>query len=357
MQLINKIILIVSNEPWGDIWYSKHNWANELSKNNLVYFINPPRKWQFKDIFKTTIKTENYSETLKILNYNNRLPLTRFGFLFKINEALIFKALKKFFKNEKNLIFWTFDPYRLIYPQNLNLLHSIYFVADRYLIQREKILINNVNSIISVSKDLTKNIKRNHILNISHGISETEFNTDNNIDYDNFILYIGGIDYRLDFSLISNLLKAFPNEKFLFIGKISNIDDNDFRDIFIDKKFPNLEYKMAIHFKELKNYIAKAKVCLAPMKQGVQGNSINHHKILQYLAFGKPVLSAKFSDYQNNNLLIEYSDTKEAILKLKHILENPENRDLINKRINFAKQFLYKNLIKKIEEFINVLDR
>lgn len=353
MKLKNKTILIVSNESWGDIWYSKHNWAFELSKNNLVYFINPPRRWKFKAIFKTTIKIENYTETLKIFNYNNLLPLTRCGFLFKINEALIFKALTKFFKNEKNLIFWTFDPYRLIYPQNLNLLHSIYFVADRYLIPREKILINNVNSIISVSKDLTKDVKHNHILNISHGISETEFNTDNNVDCDNFILYIGGIDYRLDFSLISNLLKELPNEKFLFIGKISNIEDNNFRDIFIDRKFPNLEYKTAIHFKELKNYIAKSKICLAPMKKGVQGNSINHHKLLQYLAHGKPVLSAKFSDYQNNNLLIEYSDTQEAIFKLKNALENTEDIDLINKRINFVKQFLYSNLIKKIEEFIN----
>lgn len=354
MQLKNKTILIVSNEPWGNMWYSKHNWAFELSKNNLVYFINPPNRWKFKDIFKTTIKIKDYSKTLKILNYNNRLPLTKYNFLFKINESLIFKALNKFFKNKKKLIFWSFDPYRLIYPNKLNFLHSIYFVADRYLIPREKILIRNVNSIISVSKDLTKDINHHHILNLSHGISDSEFNTDKDVvGYENFILYIGGIDYRLDYLLIANLLKSFPNEKFLFIGKISNIDDNDFRDIFIDRKFLNFEYKMAIHFKELKNYIAKAKICLAPMKKGIQGNSINHHKLLQYLAHGKPVLSAKFIDYQDNNLLIEYSDTKDAILKFKNILEEADDIALINKRINFAKEFLYPNLIKKIEEFLS----
>ncbi len=352
MKLINKTILIISNEPWGDIWYSKHNWAFELSKNNKVFFVNPPKKWKFSNLFTSNVSINNYTDNLYILNYNNRLPYTRFNILFKINEFLVFKSLKKIFKNEKDIVFWTFDPYRLINPKKMNLLTSIYFIADKYQIQREKQLINNVENILSVSKELTKDIKNKPILNLSHGISESEFITEKKIN-DNFILYIGGIDYRLDYETIEHLLKSFPKEKFLFIGKISEIDDNSFKRIFIEKKYSNLEYKKAIHFKELKNYIYSAKICLAPMKKGVQGNSINHHKLLQYLSFGKPVLSAKFNDYKNNDLLIEYINSNEAVDKLKLLLDKEENNDVKQKRINFAKQFLYSNLINKIEMFFN----
>ena len=34
MKLENQTILVTSNEPWGDLWYSKQNYAYELSKKN-----------------------------------------------------------------------------------------------------------------------------------------------------------------------------------------------------------------------------------------------------------------------------------------------------------------------------------
>jgi len=351
MELKKKTILIISNEPWGDIWYSKHNWAYELSKNNIVYFINPSGRWRLKDVFKNKITTTNYSKSLKILSYKNRLPFTRFKILFNLNEKIIFNSLNKYLKDNKEIIFWTFDPYRLITPNKINILFSIYFIADKYQIPREEILISNVDYIFSVSKQLTKDIKNKNVLNLSHAIAETEFITDKKVD-DRFILYIGNIDYRLDYQLIEKLLQEFKDEKFLFIGKISIIKDKSFEKIFIDKRFVNIEYKEPIHFKELKNYIALAKVCLAPMKKEVHGNSINHHKLLQYLALGKPVLSAKFDDYKNNGLLIEYKNNKEAVGKLQELMKKSEDEEIINKRINFAKQYLYSSLIIKIQDFV-----
>jgi len=353
MQLKNKCILIISNEPWGDIWYSKHNWAFELSKDNLVYFVNPPKRWKLSHLFNKGIKVDNYTESLKIFNYNNRLPFTRFDFLFKLNENIIYKTLNAFFKDKKNIIFWSFDPYRLINPKKINKLFSIHFIADKYLMKREVELVNNSDYHITVSKELSDILKIKKTLILSHGISETEFVVEKTVLEDDYILYVGGIDYRLDYLLIKELLIKFSNEKFLFIGKLANVENEDFRNIFLEKKYKNLKHLPPIHFKELKNYIAKSKLCLAPMKLDVQGNNINHHKLLQYLALGKPILSAKFKDYSKNELLLEYSDKKEAIDKLNKLIENAEDVGIKQKRINFAKQFLYKNLIKEVESFID----
>ena len=68
----NKNIFIVSNETWGETWYSKHNYAWELSQNNKVYFINPPVPFSFSNIFKKNIVETKIKDSLSILTYKNK---------------------------------------------------------------------------------------------------------------------------------------------------------------------------------------------------------------------------------------------------------------------------------------------
>jgi hypothetical protein len=42
MELSGKNILLISPESWGQNHVSKHHYATELSKNNKIYFLNPP---------------------------------------------------------------------------------------------------------------------------------------------------------------------------------------------------------------------------------------------------------------------------------------------------------------------------
>ena len=57
MKSNGQTIFIISNEHWGPVWYSKHHYANELSASNIVYFINPPSKWKFTNLFSFGITT------------------------------------------------------------------------------------------------------------------------------------------------------------------------------------------------------------------------------------------------------------------------------------------------------------
>lgn len=79
----------------------------------------------------------------------------------------------------------------------------------------------------------------------------------------------------------------------------------------------------------------------------VNGNNINHHKLLQYLALGKPILVPQFTDYQNNKLVYAYNNHEEGIQQLSKILKEKQNELITQERITFAKQFTYENLIKK----------
>jgi len=355
IKLEKQTILVISNEPWGKMWFSKHNWANELSHKNTVYFINSPKKWTLKNLFSSNVEISNYSESLSIINYNNLLPLTRFGLIYKWNESIVVKLLTKKLKKDNGFIFLSFDPYRFSSPQLFKPLKSIFFRVDIFLLKkRERRLINNVDGVIVTAKELLKGVNAKKELVISHGISNSEFISENKIEYEaGFILYVGQIDHRLDVSLIKRMLIEFPDDQFLFIGTLVNISNSLFQELFYQNKYKNLIIHGVEHFKNLKNYVNKAKACLVPMDLSVHGNSVHHHKSLQYLAMGKPVVSPVFNDKINNvEFILGYKNEEEAIdiLKNINISETPEK---IEKRISFAKQFLYSNLIKKVEAFLN----
>ncbi|MDF1674519.1 MAG: hypothetical protein P1U44_02300 [Vicingaceae bacterium] len=356
MKLENQTLLVISNEPWGDIWYSKHNWAYELSKKNKVFFINPPIKWKISNLWSFKICIDDYSESLHVLDYQNILPFTRFSLIYKLNNFIVSKKIKKWLLNNnyKKYIFWTFDPYRFSNPQLFSPILSIYFRVDKYRVQKEKKLLNNIDKLVVTSKELLKDIIFNgSVLELSHGISSEEFVSTNTVIYEkDYFLYIGNIDHRLNIELIHRILQEFPNERFVFIGKTYNLFSESSQDIFYKNKYNNLIVHGVEHFKNLKNYIYYSKACLVPMDLKIHGNAVHHHKTLQYLALGKPVISPIFNDVINKEeYIISYKNDDEAIEKIKQ-LPNMETNEKVAQRIQFAKQFTYEKLIEKVEQFL-----
>jgi len=83
----------------GDIWYSKQNYAYELSKKNKVYFINPPLSWSPINLIYNPIRLSSYNENLKIISYQNFLPIIN-NLFNKLNNLLVSTYLKDFSKKK-----------------------------------------------------------------------------------------------------------------------------------------------------------------------------------------------------------------------------------------------------------------
>ncbi len=92
MKLENQTLLVISNEPWGDIWYSKHNWAYELSKKNKVFFINPPIKWKISNLWSFKICIDDYNESLQVLGYQKNVlnHLLHYNTLQRISDSELY---------------------------------------------------------------------------------------------------------------------------------------------------------------------------------------------------------------------------------------------------------------------------
>lgn len=358
----DKNIIIVSNEPWGDIWFSKHHYAKELSHSNKVIFINPPAKWRISNLWKRRITEKKVDENLSVLNYHNFLPF----FFMTFNNKVVSKRISQHLKKSKFSmdIFWSFDPQRLFIPSLFGAKKTIFHVVDKYQFKHpaELIFHQHVDGFILVSDEFVSqylSYNRPQIV-VPHGLSGDEFkieaNPNFNIDYSDFIVFIGNVDLRLDYQFIYKLGSKFPNEKFLFVGGIKTVDDIYFKKLFTDKELKNIIYLPPVHAKNVKYYIHAAKGCIAPMSTQLDGNMISHHKILQYMAHGKAVFCPVFSAYLPFDHLLYMDNSPERLLnKLNDFLTTGEKVELKTERIEIAQQHNYSHHLKTINNFIESL--
>ena len=103
MVLTDKTILLVSPEPWGHIYVSKHHYAIHLAKRgNKVFFLNPPKGY-------FSVLDSEYPN-LRILDYAGFWRGIRYfpKFLRTINFRLVYKRLEKYAQKKFDFV-WSFD--------------------------------------------------------------------------------------------------------------------------------------------------------------------------------------------------------------------------------------------------------
>jgi hypothetical protein len=360
MELKGFNILITSNEPWGDVWFSKHNYANELSKHNRVVFADPTPSWRPNGVFGPHISLDQVQENLHVLRYGNVLPAVH-DLPFRLNNAIVSRAIIKALhaRGLKPDLFLSFDPSRLFDPSLLGAKHSAFIAVDAYSMQMrgERFIYPRMDRFITVSGSFNAFFKPYHkpILTISHGIPAEAFNAvPAPLGFRNYGIYVGTLDLRLDLGLLRGLIEDHPEVPFVFIGPYALEGHAEASQLFREGHFPNVHLLGPMPYKKLAACIAGASFCLAPMGRHFPGNNISHHKIYQYLALGKPVFSTVFSEYKPiGDLLYMHDDPRELRAALSHFLEENEPGTLAAERIAHARTRTYDAILRTIGNFMD----
>lgn len=359
MELKGLNIMIVSNEGWGDMWYSKHNYAYELARHNEVLFVGPTDRWKPAFLKGCNISVEPALDRLRLLRYNNVLPaITQLS--YRWNNAIVSQAIRKRLDQLQWPVdlFISFDPSRLHQPQDLGAKASLFIAVDKYNYTQlgERYLFGNVDGIVTISSSFNAFYKpfNKPILTIGHGISTEEFQAPElQAPYRDFGLYVGGIDHRMDLELVERMVRAHPEVPFIFIGAFKFAGNSRAEDLFLHRRYANLHYLGIKPFKELKTWIAASRFCLAPMDISLSGNEISHHKILQYLALGKPVFSTIFTEYLPvAHLLHMRNDHADLMALFGAFLSGYEPESLVQQRIAWARKHTYGNILAEIGDFL-----
>lgn len=366
VKLENQTILIVANEPWGNVWFSKHNYAWELAKRNNVLFINSPQKWKFKNLFINKISSSQIHKTLSIVSIENYLP-SSFPILMELNNFINSKRVKRFVsKQNSKFILWSFTPLVFFRPKMLGCFLSIFHSVDMHWpkFYGTKIISEQADKLILISKEIEfeyTSVKKPKLI-VPHGISPEAYELDDKKkkevtkeleQYGKFGLFVGSIDDRLDFHFIEQLAIKFPATNFIFIGPINILKKKNHLVLF-HGKHKNIIPLGTRPYRDIKYYINLAYFCISPMEIDYPGNNISHHKTIPYLAQGKAIFSPPFKEYNNfYNLMYMNYDNSVLLKLLDEFIKNGEDLFLRDKRIDFSKSYLYENNILKIEQFIN----
>ena len=373
-KLSGKVVFILSPNKWGKMKLSKHHYAITLANlGNRVFFIEPPDLSLEK---KMSIQSVTEYPGLFIVSYRPFLRGKRFLPAFIIKRLLKKQVaiLKKAIQYKPDLVM-SFDPCRFENLKWFGATYSIYFAADLYPPGSVPGEVTSADICFGVSPTIVEQLKKNNSFSyfIHHGLN-TDFELlaqkrleDQSPRASNKTVTVGYIGNllmgALDRFMMKQVISARPELKFVFWGQYEKKQDHlvahkkkDVKD-FIDflETSRNVELRGPKHQTDLANEIEPVDMfwmCYDLRKSWLWDGS-NSHKILEYLATGKPVVSHHIATYKNSNLLymMESNNNDSFAFLFDDVVEkvkNGEDESLKDKRIKFALSNSYEKHVMEI---------
>lgn len=357
MKVVNKIILLISPEPWNHIFVSKHHYASHLAKRgNKVFFLNPPLDQV------SCIETE-YSNLFSV-EYKGFIKGLRFlpSFLQKRIIRKKFEELQLLCEIKFEIV-WSFD--NSVFSDFSALPKSIYSVSHIVDLNQDfefKRATNTANLCLSTSEYIADKQRRYNLNshNIGHGFNKLErslepfkLNGENKINCG----YAGNLDIEyLDWALIEKLLIDFSIVDFHFAGQWKMIDR--FTQI---TKNANFHYYGKLPANKLPSFYEAMDLLMIGYKYADYPEQLaNPHKMMEYLASGKMVIATWTEEYEElhkSELLCMSKSSGEFIRMFKEIVSNLDDwnsNDKINTRKEFALNNTYDKQIERIEKLMEV---
>lgn len=352
----NKKILVISPEPWGINFVSKHHYALELSKENTVYFLNPPSspRGSRMDI---TVTEEN--EKLFLVSYRNLIPrLNQIPFLLQ-NRMYRIQAIKiqDYLEIAEFDLIWSFDPYRFydqkVWKAEKRLYHCVDF---HFNAKHEGIIIKSSDLTVVISE-----IMNDHFQNIPTRFSPIGHGFDPNYTLEEVevpgskklkAFYIGNISGLLAFRRLIQLAQAHPEIDFILIGPHQFKDNkNPFSSI------ENIYLTGEINAELIPSYLKYSSINLLLLKDRKGVPNSNSHKLMAYFDSGKVTLSDHLIDYENadNSLILLAKDAANFSKQFNEVISNIESHNSTEKqkiRRQFASNNTYSEKLKKISNLL-----
>jgi glycosyltransferase involved in cell wall biosynthesis len=320
-----------------------------------------------------SLKAEPLSSKLVLFT-----PLALFPFFYKLqwvhtlNLFFSFRVIRRVIENLGfcNCILWLYHPmdHPLLdwfHPRILSVFDwaeewSKYFTdlspkRRRDILNYERHIIENADIVFTVSEPLLEKALRHnpHSYELMDGAGNELFQVSGEIPEDirsipgPVIGYIGTIMERFDVELVALAVKELPECSFVFIGDVHTSRIN----ISALQERKNCYFLGGKSYSELMAYMSRFDVCILPYKK----NSINQPptKIFDYLATGKPIVSAPFPESEKFKDYVRFASSNDDFVgAIKAALD--ENSEELNKaRIRKAQANTWAHRAREIMETLS----
>lgn len=262
-------VVIMSMEPWGDMWYSKQHYAAQLAQDREVYFVSLPDRWRWTDLFSFRASQSISPEGVHVVEYRNNLPLRLLGTrLSSLMNRLNALKLARIMPADEYVI-WSFFPTTLAKHLARSNTGSkvIYHVVDPYIDRpNDRSFARAADLVVAINPwylDYYRRVNANCIL-IPHGVQPTnrQFDPDEvqalRARFGRFAVLASGLSRSLNFPLLLQFARSQPEVPLVIVGKRFPLPNQ--AQALSDELFglPNVHYLGILHPDRLKNLVHAA---------------------------------------------------------------------------------------------------
>ena len=304
-------IFLYSQEPWGDMWYSKHHYAAHLAKTHTVFFVSPPTRWRIGDLLSFGVKVHEVPEGVKVVEYRHNLPLSLLPpWLADRVAATIARKLRKL-TAVRNPVHWCFHPTQVVdqWIAQAPGGRVIYHVVDPYHdLRHERAFARACDLIVAVN---TWYVERYEQLNpncllVPHGVSIQDRRHDDALvaaareRWGRYAILAASFGRSVNYALLARVASRYKDLRLILAGQIFPLDNEAqaLRESLL--ALPNVVYVGVKHPDELRNLICAAELGLIaydvePTLETPTNAGRTPLKVLTYLAQLRPVVSTSNS--------------------------------------------------------------
>lgn len=359
------------------MFVSKHHYAIELAKRgNTVFFLNPPDQVSIVRKDAIEIKRSELTDSLFLIEHQLFFPYAlKFHALWLFQWMMQFhiRKLLKLIGRPVDIV-WSFDlgnlyPFRIFKIKSINVFHPVDEPMTIPAIQAAR----GANIIFSVTHEILEKYRDvetpKHFIN--HGVTVDFFA--------GTISDTVGVTVRIGFSgnllrpdidreTLLQIVNENPDSVFEFWGsyrmKEANIGGNEdpATRTFIDnlKSKRNVILHGAVPAQELAHALQRMDAFLICYDINLdQSKGTNYHKVMEYLAMGKVVISNNITTYRYQKQLVQMTDERdhnkllpELFRKVISNLSYHNGIDFQNIRRSYALDNTYEKQLNRISKFI-----
>jgi hypothetical protein len=377
--LKNKVILLISPQPWGSLYISKNHYAIELAKSNTVYYLCPEplvksasKKIEIKPI--DGVPNLFVIEHKLFFSFKIKFHLRRLFHILMLTQTN--RILKKI--NRKVDIVWSFDlgnyfPFAFFSKIPLKIFHPV----DEPLNNDAILSAKGADVIFSVTHEILSKYQNYNLPSyfINHGVDASFIKSSSFFSQQDKLQCRVGFSGNLrrkdiDREILLTIIKDNPNVQFDCWGDFENRNnlrdfENKATDDFINKLLSNKNVhlhgllspsQLADSYQQVDAFL----ICYDVAKD--QSKGTNYHKVLEFVSTGKIIISNNVTTYQNFPALIQMVNERNNNQKLpilfKQVINNLNQYNSIElqeKRVSFASENTYENQINRIDNHLMTL--
>jgi glycosyltransferase involved in cell wall biosynthesis len=161
--------------------------------------------------------------------------------------------------------------------------------------------------------------------------------------------YVGNLDDRLDYDLLTSVVSMSPESTFLFVGHVTSSEAHRL------VRYPNvMMVGAARRYEDLPSWLGRMDVGLIPFVKNRFTANIYPMKINEYLAAGLPVVRTDFNDLPEFDRVCAVATTPDEFLRSILCSISSNSREKVEERIEHARSNSWTERVTQFERHIDV---